>query len=96
MTVEITISRDKKSNVERLAGAIIIASIIFAGITLFQIILAIVYDYPPRDATDSATARSNMALRVDYGTGCQYLASASGALTPRMGADGRQICRVSK
>lgn len=45
-----------------------------------------------RDSTDSPSHRSGMRPRTDYGTGCQYLETSKGHLTPRMGADGRQIC----
>ena len=45
------------------------------------------------DETDGAGARSQMALRVDHGTGCQYLESSRGSLTPRMGRDGKQVCK---
>jgi hypothetical protein len=45
------------------------------------------------DETDSPQERSNLGLRTDFGTGCQYLESSFGGLTPRLGADGRQICR---
>ena len=43
-----------------------------------------------KDDTDGYK-RSNMALRTDYGTGCQYLESHTGALTPRMSADGKHV-----
>lgn len=47
----------------------------------------------PTDETDGAGASSQMALRVDHGTGCQYLESSRGSLTPRMGRDGKQVCK---
>lgn len=43
------------------------------------------------DSTDGAT-RSNMKLHTDAMTGCQYLSVAGGGITPRLGADGKQIC----
>ena len=46
----------------------------------------------PHDDTDQANQRSGMALHVDALTGCQYLRYSSG-LTPRMGRDGKQICK---
>ncbi len=46
----------------------------------------------PQDDTDSYGNRSGLGLRRDHGTGCQYLESRFGGLTPRLGADGRQIC----
>lgn len=47
------------------------------------------------DVTDDFRGghRSGMRLFVDHGTGCQYLGTMLGSLTPRMGADGRQVCR---
>lgn len=46
----------------------------------------------PRDATDSPTARSGVTLRTDYGTGCQYLETSEGGITPRLDRTGRQVC----
>jgi hypothetical protein len=47
----------------------------------------------PLDDTDSQSGqRSNMELLTDYGTGCQYLRVIGGGITPRMDADGTQIC----
>jgi len=60
-------------------------------------ILAVQY-FAPYDSTDDRVnkVRSNMALRVDYGTGCQYLASpgllGGGSLIPRVDAEGKHIC----
>lgn len=45
-----------------------------------------------RDATDSEARRSGLALFTDAQTGCQYVGSAWGGLTPRIGRDGHQIC----
>lgn len=48
---------------------------------------------PARDATDPPSgARSGMRLRTDSGTGCQYLETRAGALSPRLGPDGKQVC----
>jgi hypothetical protein len=44
-----------------------------------------------RDDTDGE-ARSGLKLRTDARTGCQYLESAGGGLTPRLGKDGRHVC----
>jgi hypothetical protein len=53
--------------------------------------------YASTDATDrDARHRSSFTLRTDYGSGCQYLESDKGFLTPRMGGDGRQICGASQ
>lgn len=51
----------------------------------------------PVDATDkSVSVRSGVNLITDYGTGCQYLETNSGGLTPRMNAEGRHICNGEK
>lgn len=44
------------------------------------------------DDTDLPTKRSGMNLYTDHGTGCQYLATPLGSLTPRLDADGKPIC----
>lgn len=47
-------------------------------------------DYDPTDAGDGE--RSGMRLYTDAQTGCQYLATPGGSLTPRLSADGEHIC----
>ena len=45
------------------------------------------------DATDAGTwNRSGLRLHMDYGTGCQYVSTAGGGLSPRINADGSPIC----
>lgn len=46
------------------------------------------------DGTDDLERgkRSSLSLRTDYGTGCQYLETGSGHLTPRLLPDGKQWC----
>lgn len=36
-------------------------------------------------------ARSGMSPMTDRLTGCQYLSTSSGGITPRLGADGRHL-----
>ncbi len=36
-----------------------------------------------------------MSSHLDPVTGCQYLSVNSSAPTPRMGADGKQVCKVT-
>ena len=43
------------------------------------------------DDTDGEK-RSGVILRTDYGTGCQYLESVKGHLTPRLKPDGSVFC----
>jgi hypothetical protein len=44
-----------------------------------------------RDATDGKE-RSGLALKTDATTGCQYLVSPWGGITPRLDRLGKQIC----
>lgn len=37
----------------------------------------------PRDDTESPTERSGVVLYTDHGTGCQYVGSPFGGVTPR-------------
>lgn len=46
----------------------------------------------PRDDTDSQKARSGVRLVTDYGTGCQYLKTREGHITPRLKPDGLPAC----
>ena len=45
-----------------------------------------------KDSTDSNSGRSGMRLYIDNKTGCHYLGEFFGNLTPRLNADGKQIC----
>ena len=47
---------------------------------------------PPRDNSDPVGGRSNMSVLTDALTGCQYLATQRGGITPRMDADNKQGC----
>lgn len=44
------------------------------------------------DDTDGDT-RSNMVIRVDNLTKCQYLQGSGGGLTPRLDTRGKHICK---
>ena len=49
--------------------------------------------FSPTDSSDlDRWNRSGAKLIIDYETGCEYLGSFSG-LTPRLGVDGKHICR---
>lgn len=48
-----------------------------------------------KDDSSPAGGRSGLVIYTDNLTGCQYLqAGGDRALTPRMGADGKQICKA--
>lgn len=61
-------------------AAIILLALLCAGCS---------HDDP--DATNGT--RSGLTPITDHLTGCQYLYYGVNSLTPRMGADGKQICR---
>lgn len=49
---------------------------------------------PMRDDSDAANGPiSHMQPLTDHLTGCQYLTTRWGGITPRMSDEGRQICR---
>lgn len=84
---------DNRKETERLAGTInflvVVAGISFVVGALFG----------PRDSTDPPgrlwlvfRRMSGLTLYRDHLTGCEYV-SVGGGLTPRLGADGKQLCR---
>ena len=64
----------------------------FLKLLIFLIALTWFQTVIQKDSTDSKDERSQMSLFTDHGTGCQYLSRTFGGLTPRMGADGQQVC----
>lgn len=44
------------------------------------------------DSSDAKDKRSGMAIHLDSKTGCHYLASPWGGLTPRLDGAGKHIC----
>ena len=48
--------------------------------------------YSPEDTTDSMTKHSGMGLHQDALTGCFYLSTRGGGLTPRLKVDGTHMC----
>lgn len=81
------------SYVERLAG-LLYHGLCGAGALGLLLLVGTALFGAPRDATDPpAGSLSGLILYTDHGTGCQYVGK-SGALTPRMQADGKQAgCR---
>ena len=64
----------------------------FLKLIIFLLALTWFHTVTQKNSTDSKDERSQMSLFTDHGTGCQYLGRTFGGLTPRMGADGQQIC----
>jgi hypothetical protein len=51
----------------------------------------------PHDDSDPPGGRSDLSIRIDALTGCQYLSAGwRGGLTPRLDRDGHQICGASQ
>lgn len=46
-----------------------------------------------KDDTDPPKGRSDLKVYTDHRTGCQYIGTGSGGLTPRLDANGKQICQ---
>lgn len=70
---------------------------IIGAIAIFLFFLVVAVDVihkstRPYDSTDPSDGRSGLRLYIDDGTGCHYLGSSNGGLTPRMNPDGRQVC----
>lgn len=71
----------------------------FIGAFVASLFIALVALLPdankPLDDTDDKLtgARSNMRVLIDHGTGCQYLRTAGGGLTPRLDSSGLPICK---
>lgn len=51
--------------------------------------------FTPYDDSDDKQAkeRSGLSVYTDHLTGCQYLGKTFGPPTPRMGKDGKQVCK---
>jgi hypothetical protein len=67
--------------------------LIVLGIAFLVFMLVIQVFELGKDDTDSKDNRSGLRLRINYGTGCQYLESTRGYLSPRLSSDGQQVCK---
>lgn len=66
---------------------------IFVVVLLVISVLKDWFNYGYDDTDDyENSVRSGLHLRVDHGTGCQYLETTGGGITPRLDFDGRHIC----
>ena len=52
------------------------------------IVFVLSYVINPLDSTDSGFSRSGLKVHVDAQTGCEYLSTPSGAITPRLSGAG--------
>lgn len=78
---------------EGIKGALVwLGSWWFVSIMLVAASGVAINHYSSRDSSDTAEERSGLNVRTDALTGCQYLETAHGAITPRMDRTGAQIC----
>jgi len=69
------------------------AGLVIGLIATFVLIAAFSASQPLDDTDNKLTgARSDMRILIDHGTGCQYLRSSGGGLTPRLDAAGKPMC----
>ena len=67
--------------------------------TIFGIMLFAAFatdDNRKASNTDGLGYRSGVTLFTDQITGCQYLRTSEGSITPRLNAQGKQLCSHNK
>lgn len=70
------------------------ASAVFAWWVWLNVAHGIVsYTTPLDDSDRSHSVRSGLGVKTDHMTGCQYLVTKWGGITPRLDGAGRQVCR---
>jgi hypothetical protein len=65
------------------------AVVFFIWWAVIQLLYTLFYPLDPTDKDE--WNRSNLVIRIDYNTGCQYLESPHG-LTPRLNQLGQTMC----
>lgn len=63
-------------------------------VLLWMLVAALMNFFTPYDSCDGEGHRCGLRIRTDALTGCQYLESTGGSLTPRLARDGRPACGV--
>lgn len=59
---------------------------------LLLVVISFTDSFRSYDSTDPPGERSGLGLLVDAHTGCHYLTTARGGITPRYDRDGNHIC----
>lgn len=68
--------------------------VVLALVTVMVFGLSVVSKWQPTDSTDFSTSdRSGLKLHTDAMTGCQYLSTSGGGITPRLDRNGHQVCQ---
>ena len=65
------------------------------GVLVTSLMMSAFSSEPKPDDTDPAESLSGLRLSIDAGTGCHWFTTrfSLAAPVPRLGADGKQICR---
>jgi hypothetical protein len=63
----------------------------WVGLTLLAAVCFFTGRHYEKDDSDGAS-RSGMIVYTDALTGCQYLGTITGAITPRLNKDGKIVC----
>jgi hypothetical protein len=81
------------SYAERLARLVYVAAWLVLAAVIFVVARGFgTGHWPLASALDPQTGTAEIDVATDAGTGCQYILTPWGGITPRMGADGRQVC----
>jgi hypothetical protein len=68
---------------------------VIAWIVVCVVLLAAAHACTPRDDSDPVEGgRSGVSVTRDALTGCEYLRTPFGGITPRMDNTGKQVCRI--
>jgi hypothetical protein len=66
--------------------------LVFVGVSMM--LTALANRFSATDNSDAGWAnRSNLSIRTDHLTGCDYLETRPGGITPRLRPDGSQVCK---
>lgn len=73
-------------------------NLLYAFLILAAIVFTVMFgtrymiSMPERNDTDPPDGYSGISVLIDNKTGCQYLASARGGMTPRLDKKGKHMC----
>jgi len=65
---------------------------IVAAVSIMASLVGCTQSTPSIETRQTVRELENMNLYIDKRTGCQYLGTYAGAITPRMDSNGRQVC----
>ena len=81
------------SYAERLARLVYRLLWIAIGAAVVVLVRGLITGHVPlQTSVDPNTGTAALLLATDRGTGCQYILTPWGGITPRSGPDGRQLC----